>query len=83
VVFSHEDNHQRLRVTDKRVLRIIFAPKRQEAAGGWRNCILRSLIICIILNIMVINSRSMIWGGWACNMQGKNKKRIQNFGRKP
>jgi hypothetical protein len=33
-----------LRVFENRVLRKIFGLKRDEATGGWRKCIIRSLI---------------------------------------
>jgi hypothetical protein len=36
----------RLRVSEKRVLRRIFGPKRDEVMGGWKNCIMRSCITC-------------------------------------
>jgi hypothetical protein len=38
---------QRLRVFENRVLRKIFGPKRDEVIRGWRNCIMRSFIICM------------------------------------
>jgi hypothetical protein len=36
----------RLRVFEKRVLRRIFGPKRDEMTGEWRNCIMRSFRTC-------------------------------------
>jgi len=35
-----------LRVVEKRVLRRIFGPKRDEVTGSEENCIMRSLMIC-------------------------------------
>jgi hypothetical protein len=32
-----------LRVFEKRVLRRIFGPKREEVTGGCKNCMMRSL----------------------------------------
>jgi hypothetical protein len=36
----------RLRVFENRVLRGIFAPKRDEVTGDGENCIMRSFITC-------------------------------------
>jgi hypothetical protein len=35
---------QRLLVFERRVLRRIFGPKRDEVIGGWRNCIMRCFV---------------------------------------
>jgi hypothetical protein len=48
-----------MRVFENRVLRRIFAIKRDEVAGGWKNCI-RSFVKSIQNNILVIKSRKMI-----------------------
>jgi hypothetical protein len=55
----------RLRVFEKRVLRRIFGPKRDEVTGEWRklhneelNVLYSSLII-----VRVIKSRIMRWAG--------------------
>ena len=37
---------RRLRVSENRVLRRIFRPKRDEVTGSGENCIMRSLMIC-------------------------------------
>jgi hypothetical protein len=37
-----------LRVFEKRVLRRIFGPKRNEVMGGWSNCIMRSFMTCTL-----------------------------------
>jgi hypothetical protein len=41
----------RLRVFENRVLRKIFRPKRDEVIGGWRTCIMRSFITCILCQV--------------------------------
>jgi hypothetical protein len=38
----------RLRVFQNRVLRRKLGPKRGEVTGGWRNCIIKSFIICTL-----------------------------------
>jgi hypothetical protein len=38
----------RLRVFEKRVLKRIFEPKRDEVIGGWRKLHNRSFIICTL-----------------------------------
>jgi hypothetical protein len=37
---------RRLRMYEKRVLRRIFGPKRDEVTGEWRNYIMRRLMMC-------------------------------------
>jgi hypothetical protein len=37
-----------LRKLENRVLRRIFEPKRDEVMGGWRNCTMKSFVICTI-----------------------------------
>jgi hypothetical protein len=41
----------RLRMFENRVLGRIFAPKRDEATGGWRKCIMKSVITCTLLQV--------------------------------
>jgi hypothetical protein len=41
----------RLRVFENMVLRKIFGPKRDVVIGGWRNCIMRSFITCIVRQV--------------------------------
>jgi hypothetical protein len=41
----------RLRVFENKVLRRIFGPKRDEVTGGWRNCIMRSFVICTLCQV--------------------------------
>jgi hypothetical protein len=36
----------RLRVSEKKVLRRIVVPKRDEVTAGWKNCITRSFVTC-------------------------------------
>jgi hypothetical protein len=36
----------RLSMFENKVLRRIFGPKRDEVTRGWRNCIMRSFVIC-------------------------------------
>ena len=70
-----------LRMFEKRVLRRIFRPKRDQITGEWRklyNEVLNDLhssqnIICMI------KSRSMRWMG-ACSMYGGEEMCIQDFG---
>jgi hypothetical protein len=38
---------RRLKVFEKRVLRRVFGPKRDEVTGNGENYIMRSLMICI------------------------------------
>jgi hypothetical protein len=55
----------RLRVSENRVLRRIFGPKREEVAGGWgrlHNEELHNLYASPDI-IMVIKSRKMRWAG--------------------
>jgi hypothetical protein len=54
-----------LRVFENRTLRIIFVPKREEVAGGWRrphNKELRNFHASLNI-IRVIKSRTMTWAG--------------------
>jgi hypothetical protein len=41
-----EGRNTDLGVFEKIVLRIIFGRKRDEVTGGWKNCIMRSIVIC-------------------------------------
>jgi hypothetical protein len=40
-----------LRVFENRVLRRIFAPKRDEVTGVGENCIMRSFITCTLCQV--------------------------------
>jgi hypothetical protein len=41
----------RLRVFENRVLRRIYGYKKDELIGGWKNCTMRSFIICTVLQV--------------------------------
>jgi hypothetical protein len=65
----------RLRVFEKKVLRRIFGPKRDEVTGGWRklhNEELRDL--CSSPSIIRISKlRRIRWAGHVARMGGKEK----------
>jgi len=44
---------RRLTVSENRVLRIIFGPKRDDVTREWRNYVMRSLMICTPHSILV------------------------------
>jgi hypothetical protein len=61
----------RLRVSENRVLRRIFVPKREEVAGGWRrlhNEELHNLYASLNI-IRVIKARRMRWVGHVARME--------------
>jgi hypothetical protein len=63
----------RLRVTENRVLRRIFGPKRDEVTGGWRklhNEELHNLFSSPSI-IRMIRSRGMRWAGYGARMGEK------------
>jgi hypothetical protein len=45
---SHIKGEHRVRAFENRILRWMFRPKREEMVGGWRKCIMRSLITCTL-----------------------------------
>jgi hypothetical protein len=55
----------RLRVSENRVLREIFGPKREEVAGGWRRLHNKELHnLCASPGIVrVMKSKPMRWAG--------------------
>jgi hypothetical protein len=57
-------------VSENRVLRIIFAPKREELAGGWRRLHNEELNSSYASPnvIRVIKSRRMRWAGHVARM---------------
>jgi hypothetical protein len=66
---------QRLRVFEKKVLRRIFRPKRDEVMGEWRklhNEKLRDLYSSPSM-IRIIKSRRMRWAGHVARIGGKEK----------
>jgi hypothetical protein len=44
---------RRLRVFESRVLRSIYGPKRDKVTGGGKNYIMRSLMICILHQLLL------------------------------
>jgi hypothetical protein len=40
-------------VFENRVLRRIFGPKREEVAGSWEDCTVRSFITCTIHQVLL------------------------------
>jgi hypothetical protein len=65
-----EENSSRL--SENRVLRRIFGPKRGDVEGGWRrlhNEELHNFYISQIVIIRVIKSRRMRWVGYVARMR--------------
>jgi len=60
----------RLRVSENRVMRRIFWPKRDEVTDSGENYIVRNLMICSPQPIFfrVIKSRRMRWVGYVARM---------------
>jgi hypothetical protein len=56
---------RRVKVFEKRVLRRIFGPKRDEVTGEWRKLHNEELnyLYCLITVLRVIKSRRMRWAG--------------------
>jgi hypothetical protein len=80
---SHTTGEHGLKVSEDRVLRKIFGPKREKVAGGYKrlhNEELHNLYTSPNI-IRVIESRDEM--GRPCSMHGRNLKYVQNFGRKP
>ena len=71
---------RRLRVSENRLLRRIFGPKRDEITGEWRKLHdEESSDLYSSPNIVrVIKSRSVVGG--ACRMYRGEERRIQGFG---
>jgi hypothetical protein len=62
----------RLKVFEKRVLRRIFGPKRDEVTGGWRKLHNEKLHnLYASPNIRMIKSRRMRWAGHVAQMVAK------------
>jgi hypothetical protein len=52
----------RPRVSENRVLKNIFGPKRAEEAGGWRNCVTKRWVICSAHQTLVLGvSNEAVW----------------------
>jgi hypothetical protein len=64
----------RLRVSENRVLRRMFGPKREEMAGSWRRLHLEEL-----RQILEVKEDEI---GRVCSTHGRDGKCIQNFGQK-
>jgi hypothetical protein len=43
----------RLRVSENRVLRRIFGPKKDEVTGGWRKLHMRSCMVCTLRPVLL------------------------------
>jgi hypothetical protein len=72
---------RRLRVFEKRVLRRIFGPKRDEVTGEWRklhNEEFKDLYSSPNIVRIIKWRRKM---GGACSTYGRDERRIQGFGR--
>jgi hypothetical protein len=51
-MISLREEH-RLGVFENGVLRRIFGPKRDEVIGEWRNCIMKSFMICTLSQVLL------------------------------
>jgi hypothetical protein len=60
----------KLRVSEKRVLRRIFGPKRDETTGSWRKLYIEKLrnLHSSPSIIRMITSRRMRWAGYVARM---------------
>jgi hypothetical protein len=69
----------RLNMSENRVLRRIFGPKRDEMTGGWRKLHeeLHNLYSSPVI-VVVIRSRRMKWAGHLARTWG-HEKHVQNF----
>jgi len=73
---------RRLRLFENRVLRRIFGPRRDEVTGEWKNYIMRSLMIFVLITQYCsgdkIEKNEM---GGVCRVYGGGEeRRIQGFG---
>jgi hypothetical protein len=65
---------------ENRVMRRIFQPVRDEVTGGWRNCIMRSCIICFPHRIILRWSNEGRQGWWSMkHAWGMRKAYRHNF----
>jgi hypothetical protein len=71
---AHTDGVTRLRVSENKVLRRIFGPKRDEVTGCWRKLHIEELndLNSSVYIIRVIKSRRIGWAGHLARVeQGK------------
>jgi hypothetical protein len=63
----------RLRVFEKRVLRRIFGPTRDEVMGGWRKLLNEELhnLYCSPIIIRMVKSSRMRWSGHVARLGGR------------
>jgi hypothetical protein len=65
-LIAHIEGGTRLRVFERRVLRRVFGPKRDEVTGEWRR--LHNDLYCSPNTVRVIKSRRMRWAGYVARM---------------
>jgi hypothetical protein len=72
-------------VFEKRVLRRIFGPKRDEVTGVWRKLLNEELhdLYSSPSIIRIIKSRRMIWAGYVARMGEKRKEVGKPEGKRP
>jgi hypothetical protein len=68
-------------VSENRVLRRIFGPKRDEVTGGWKKLHNEELHICTHLQILLGTSNQGESGGW--DVHGRVEESVQGFDGKP
>jgi hypothetical protein len=69
-LISYTEEQKGISVSEKRALRRISGPKREEVAGGWRKLHNEELRNCASPNIIgVIKSRRMRWAGHVAHME--------------
>jgi hypothetical protein len=71
-----------LRLSENRLLRRIFGPKREEVAGGWRRLHNEELHNLHASSIVITVPKSESEIDEACRTNGKDEKSIKNFCRK-
>jgi len=72
---------RRLMVSENRVLRRIFGPKRDEVKGEWRKLHNEELndLYCSPNTFRVIKSKRMRWTGYVARMRKRKKKAYMVF----
>jgi hypothetical protein len=71
---------RRLRVSENRVLRRIFGPRRDEVRREWKKLTLRSLLIYIFAQYCSGDKIEKNEMGGACSTYGGEERLIQGFG---